>query len=295
MPRDTVPIATPGNCHRIALAVHDFPGALDQWRRVFGAALMVEPVHDPVNRCDQAIVWMGDVPVLALGASDTDGLVGRWLAKHGPGVQSLAWEVPDLWAAQNLLEQAGIGITGVHVTQRHFFLHPRDTFGLLLELSDGHIDHDPRTGGTPIGGGDGIVPVVRVAHVTGVVTDLEPVASFLGTVFGAEPAPVADGGAERMTDFELGDLTLRLVEPRDPSSPWHDGIAAGRGALHSVALGVDLAAARSDLRTSGIGVEREHTGSLWLDPADTFGIRLQLVEARVPPQARTPSTEVASG
>jgi hypothetical protein len=268
-----------GNCHRIALAIRDFDGALRQWRQVFGAGLLVDAVHDDVNRCDQAIVWMGDVPVLALGASDDEGLVGRWLAANGPGVQSLAWEVPDLWAAQNLLQQLGVGITGVHVAQRHFFMHPRDTFGLLLELSDGHIDHDPRTGGAPIGGGDGQVQVSRVAHVTGVVLDLEPVAALLRTVFGIEPQPVMAEGPELIADFAIGDLTLRLVSPDDPSSSWYEAVARGRGTLHSVALGVDLAAARRGLEASGIGVEREEPGALWLDPNDTFGIRLQLVDA----------------
>src|SRR6185369_10658234 len=85
----------PGNCHRIALAVHDGAAAVEQWRRVFGAGVMVEALHDDVDGSDMEIVWLGDVPFLALAASGPDGVVGRWLAKHGPGVQSLAWEVPD--------------------------------------------------------------------------------------------------------------------------------------------------------------------------------------------------------
>lgn len=271
-------ISKPGNCHRIALAIHDFAGAFDQWCRVFGAGLMTEPLHDDVNDSDLGIVWMGDVPVLALGASTPDGLVGRWLANHGPGVQSLAWEVPDLWACQNLLQEAGIGIANVHVAQRHFFMHPRDTFGLLLELSDGSIDHDPRRGGEPLGGSDGLVQVSRVAHVTGVVGDLEPVAARFRMVFGVEPRLVATDGPETIADFEIGDLTLRVVAPVDTSSEWHDALANGRGTLHSVALAVDLDAAPVGLDRAGIGIAREQPASLWLDPADTFGIRFQLVE-----------------
>ena len=269
----------PGNCHRIALAVHDFDGALAQWRRVFGAGVMLDAVHDNLDGSAMGIVWMGDVPFLALAADDPDGLVGRWLTKNGPGVQSLAWEVPDMWAAQNHLMQAGIGITGVHIEGRHFFMHPRDTFGLMLELTDDRLPGDPRNGLAPTGGGDGLVQVARVERVTGVVVDLDPVAALLNTVFGAEPRPVASDGPEAIADFDIGDLTLRLIAPLDHSSAWHDALVDGRGNLHSVALAVDLAAAPAALATAGIGIAREDQGTLWLDPADTFGLRLQLVDA----------------
>jgi hypothetical protein len=269
----------PGNCHRIALAVHDLDGALTQWRHVFGAGVMLDAVHDDLDGSTMGIVWMGDVPVLALASADPDGLVGRWLARNGPGVQSLAWEVPDMWASQNHLMQAGIGITGVHIEGRHFFMHPRDTFGLMLELTDDRLPGDPRNGLSPTGGGDGLVQVARVAHVTGVVVDLEPVTALLHAVFGAEPVPVASDGNEAIADFEIGDLTLRVVEPRDSTSTYHDAVADGRGTLHSVALAVDLDAAPAGLVDAGIAIAREEPGALWLDPADTFGIRLQLVGA----------------
>ena len=269
----------PGNCHRIALAVQDCVGAVEQWRRVFGAGLMIDALHDDLDGSDMGIVWMGDVPVLALAASEPESVVGRWLAKHGPGVQSLAWEVPDMWSAQNHLQQAGIGITGVHIEGRHFFMHPRDTYGLMLEVTDDRLPNDPRNAGTPIGGGDGLVPVARVAHVTAVVVDLEPVTALFADVFGAEPRPVDQEGPETIADFDIGDLTVRIVAPLDPSSAWHEVVADGRGSLHSVALVADLGAARAGLAHAGIGIEREEPGSLWLEPADTFGIRLQLVDA----------------
>src|SRR5262249_32377608 len=162
-------------------------GAMDQWQRVFGAGVMFDHIHDELDGSDMGMVWMGTVPFLALGSADPDGTVGRWLAKHGPGVQSLAWEVRDMWSAQNYLQQLGIGITGVHVTGRHFFMHPRDTFGLMLELTDDRLDGDPRQGRTPTGGGDGLVPVHGVAHVTAIVPDLEPVATQFAQIFGVEP------------------------------------------------------------------------------------------------------------
>jgi methylmalonyl-CoA/ethylmalonyl-CoA epimerase len=269
----------PGNCHRVALAVHDFDGAVEQWRRVFGAGVMIDHVHDDLDGSDMAIVWMGNMPVLALASADPDGVVGRWLAKNGPGVQSLAWEVPDMWASQNYLMQMGIRITGVHVEGRHFFMHPRDTFGLMLELTDDRLPGDRRNGMEPTGGGAGILQVSGVARVTAVVVDLEPVTALFDKVFGAAPRPVAHDGPETIADFDIGDLLLRVVAPHDSSSEWQDVIAGGRGTLHSVAFAVDLDIARAGLEAAGIGVASEDDGGLWLRPADTFGIRLQLVDA----------------
>ena len=85
--------------------------------------------------------------------------------------------------------------------------------------------------------------------------------------------------AEAIADFDIGDLTLRLVAPLDPTSDWHDVVASGWGTLHSVALAVDLDTAPAALTEAGIRVAREDPGALWLDPADTFGLRLQLVDA----------------
>jgi Glyoxalase/Bleomycin resistance protein/Dioxygenase superfamily len=280
-----------GNCHRIALAVHDVDGAVDQWRNVFGAAVMVDRIHDELDGSDMGIVWMGDIPFLALGAADPQGVVGRWIARNGPGVQSLAWEVPDMWASQNSIQQAGITITGVHIEGRHFFMHPRDTFGLLLELTDDRLPGDPRNAGVPTGGGNGLVQVSRVAHVTAVVVDVEPVATLLGNVFGAEPRPVGSDGPEAVAEFSIGDLTLRLIAPLDDSSAWHEVVAGGRGTLHSVSLAVEMATAVAGLEVAGIGIARAEGGALWLDPNDTFGIRLQLIDHEDSAGAESPKTE----
>ena len=62
------------------------------------------------------------------------------------------------------------------------------------------------------------------------------------------------------------------------SSEWHGAIANGRGTLHSVTLAVDLDAAPAVFDAAGIAIIREEPGHLFLDPDDTFGIRLRLVD-----------------
>jgi hypothetical protein len=271
--------ARPGNCHRIALAVHDVQGAMEQWKTLFGAGVMFDHIVDELDGSEMGMVWMGSVPFLALGSNDPEGTVGRWLARHGPGVQSLAWEVPDMWSAQNYLQQLGVGITGVHVPGRHFFMHPRDTFGLMLELTDDRLPGDPRQGLTPTGGGDGLIEVHGVAHVTAVVPELEPVTAQFAQVFGSAPRPVTGDGPETVADFDIGDLTVRMIEPHDDSSEWHEVVARGRGTLASVAVAVDVERAASALDAAGIGIRERSADVLRLDAADTFGLELTLVQA----------------
>jgi len=172
----------------------------------------------------------------------------------------------------------GIGITGVHVEGRHFFMHPRDTFGLMLELTDDRLPGDRRNGLEPTGGGDGMVQVSGVPRVTAVVVDLEPVTALCGQVFGAEPRPVADDGPETIAEFDIGDLTMRVIAPHDPSSQWHEVVANGRGTLHSVTLAVNLEAAPDGLEAAGIRFASDEPDLLRLDPSDTFGIRFHLVD-----------------
>ena len=117
----------------------------------------------------------------------------------------------------------------------------------------------------------------RVAHVTAVVVDLDPVAALLHMVFGAEPRPSTTTAPRPSPTSTSATSRLRVIAPLDESSAWHDVVANGRGTLHSVALAVDLDRARG-LDAAGIGIAREEPGQLWLDPADTFGIRLQLVD-----------------
>lgn len=74
-------------------------------------------------------------------ATGGQGVVGRFLAKNGPGVHHLSFEVPDLEAATARLAAAGYrllyeaprpGAGGWRVN----FLHPKDAQGVLVELME---------------------------------------------------------------------------------------------------------------------------------------------------------------
>src|SRR5438309_1174339 len=135
----------PGPMHRLAVAVEDSEAAATRFTRLFGAAPLggaVVPfmpedrsVMDDIRELegsDSQMMWQGGYPLLFLAPFGEHGYVRQHLGRWGPGVHSLAWEIEDMWGADARLRAQGIRITGVNIPGRHFFLHPRDTHGVLI-------------------------------------------------------------------------------------------------------------------------------------------------------------------
>jgi catechol 2,3-dioxygenase-like lactoylglutathione lyase family enzyme len=273
-------LAKAQGCHRVALAVEDFDGAMSLWRDVFGLGSMVASTSDGQDQSQMGIVWAGNMPLLALSSTDSGGTVGRYLARNGPSVQSLAWEVDDMWATDARLRQAGITITGVHVEGRHFFMHPKDTSGLLLEFTDDILPLDPRHGDEAPEPAQGVIPVRSVAWVTAAVENLEAVMEQFELIFGEPIEAVAtpESAHEQMAQVQLGDLLVRLAQPSSDESRYAGLAHNGMGRLHSVALAVeDFAEIETRVADAGLRIESRTEDSVWIDPDAVQGIRYQLV------------------
>jgi len=65
--------------------------------------------------------------------------VGKFLAKRGPGLHHVAYQVADIDATLAALRQAGMALIDEHARvgirgSRVAFLHPRATEGVLTEI-----------------------------------------------------------------------------------------------------------------------------------------------------------------
>lgn len=76
-----------------------------------------------------------------LETTDPDGPIGKFIEKRGEGIQHIALRVDDIEAALEELKAKGYqlidqkpryGAGGARIA----FLHPKSTFGVLLELSE---------------------------------------------------------------------------------------------------------------------------------------------------------------
>jgi methylmalonyl-CoA/ethylmalonyl-CoA epimerase len=128
--------------HHLGVAVDDLDEALSTYERLLGARLEHrETVED--QGVEAASVRVGESRVELLASLGEETAVGKFLAKRGPGMHHVAYEVDDLSAS--LEELAGLGAELIDQQPRRglfglevAFVHPDSVHGVLAELvSDG--------------------------------------------------------------------------------------------------------------------------------------------------------------
>jgi methylmalonyl-CoA/ethylmalonyl-CoA epimerase len=124
--------------HHLGVAVDDLDAALSTYERFFGARVEHRATV-PDQGVEAASVRIGDGRVELLTPLESDTPVGRFLAKRGPGMHHVAYEVQDVEAAIAGLTAAGAdliddrpraGLFGLEVA----FVHPDSVHGVLSEV-----------------------------------------------------------------------------------------------------------------------------------------------------------------
>jgi methylmalonyl-CoA/ethylmalonyl-CoA epimerase len=124
----------------VGIAVTDLDAAMAFYRDTFG----MQTVHEEVNEeqgVREAMVAVGDSGscIQLLAPLDDTSAIARFLDRHGPGMQQLAYRVTDLEAVSAVLRERGVrllydvgrrGTAGSLVN----FVHPKDAGGVLVEL-----------------------------------------------------------------------------------------------------------------------------------------------------------------
>jgi methylmalonyl-CoA/ethylmalonyl-CoA epimerase len=124
--------------HHLGVAVEDLDSALATYERLFGAEIEHRAtVGDQGVRA--ASVRIGDGRVELLEPLGEDTPVGRFLAKRGPGMHHVAYEVNDLDATLAELTDAGADLIDVQPRPGLFglevaFVHPDSVHGVLSEV-----------------------------------------------------------------------------------------------------------------------------------------------------------------
>jgi len=124
--------------HHIGVAVVDLDEAVATYRSLLGARVEArETIESQGAEAVSVTVGAGRVELLAPLGEDTP--VGRFLARRGPGMHHVAYEVDDISAELKRLAEAGAelvderprpGLYGLQVA----FLHPQAVHGVLSEL-----------------------------------------------------------------------------------------------------------------------------------------------------------------
>jgi methylmalonyl-CoA/ethylmalonyl-CoA epimerase len=129
--------------NHLGIASNGLDEAMARMARLFGMdADHVEAV--PEQKVKTAFFPVGEARLEYLESTDPEGPVGKFLAKRGPGIHHVCFEVDDIDAAVAELVAKGVRMidaaprAGAHGC-RVAFIHPAETGGVLMELSqEGH-------------------------------------------------------------------------------------------------------------------------------------------------------------
>jgi methylmalonyl-CoA/ethylmalonyl-CoA epimerase len=124
----------------VGIAVADLDAAKAFYRDTFG----METVHEETNEDQgvrEAMLAVGESGscIQLLAPVDETSAIAKFLDRHGPGIQQLAYRVTDLEAVCAVLRDRGLrllydvarrGTAGSLVN----FIHPKDAGGVLVEL-----------------------------------------------------------------------------------------------------------------------------------------------------------------
>ena len=124
----------------VGVAVADLDEAVTYYEQTFG----LHKVHEETNEeqgVREAMMAVGDSGscVQLLAPLRPDSSIAKFLDRHGPGLQQVAYRVDDVAAACASLRERGVrllydepkrGTAGSRIN----FIHPKDAGGVLVEL-----------------------------------------------------------------------------------------------------------------------------------------------------------------
>jgi methylmalonyl-CoA/ethylmalonyl-CoA epimerase len=124
--------------HHVGMAVADLDEAVDTYERLFGSTVEQRATVEDQG-VEAASMRVGEGRVELMASLGVETPVGKFLAKRGPGMHHVAYEVADLPTALRDLADRGAelideaprpGLFGLQVA----FVHPDAAHGVLSEL-----------------------------------------------------------------------------------------------------------------------------------------------------------------
>ena len=134
-----------GRIDHIGVAVEDLDAAVALYESTFGMALVHR--ETVTEQGVEAVLFdVGENHVELLRPLGPDTPVGKFLARKGPGLHHVAYQVADIEQSLAQLDQAGVRMidqaprTGIR-NSRVAFVHPAATGGVLTEIVQPAKDH----------------------------------------------------------------------------------------------------------------------------------------------------------
>ena len=128
----------PTHIEHIGIAVNNLEESIAYYENVLGLkCYAVEEVKD--QKVKTAFFQVGDTKIELLESTDSDGPIGKFVEKKGPGMHHIAFAVDNTDNALKDIEAKGIRLIDKQSRQgaeglKIGFLHPKSTGGVLTEI-----------------------------------------------------------------------------------------------------------------------------------------------------------------
>jgi len=122
----------------IGIAVKNLNHSNDLFKRLFGKAhYKVEPVES--EGVSTSFFMLGETKIELLEATNENSAIAKFIEKKGEGIHHIAYEVDDIYKEMERLRSEGFEVLNEEPkngadNKLIFFLHPKTTNGVLVEL-----------------------------------------------------------------------------------------------------------------------------------------------------------------
>ncbi len=134
-----------GKISHLGIAVKNIEDSLKLYTDVFG--LELEGIEEvPEQKVKVAFLPIGESRIELLEATEPDSAVAKFIEKKGEGIQHIAFQVENVEKAITSAKEMGLkmidekprkGAGGAKIA----FIHPKNTYGVLMELCEHEDDH----------------------------------------------------------------------------------------------------------------------------------------------------------
>ncbi|MBE3036014.1 MAG: methylmalonyl-CoA epimerase [Candidatus Atribacteria bacterium] len=124
----------------IGIAVRSIKKTSELFSNILGLKVAGEEIVEE-QKVKVAFLSLGDSELELLESTSPEGPIARFIEKKGEGIQHIAFRVDNIEEALEKLKKEGVrlidekpryGAGGAKIA----FLHPKDTNGILIELSE---------------------------------------------------------------------------------------------------------------------------------------------------------------
>ena len=120
---------------------------IEEAEKFYWEVLSLKTHHREQSRENKsAFIPVGDTAVELLQSQAPDGVIAKFIEKKGEGIHHIAYQVDNIEKALEDLKAKGVSLIdekprrGAH-NSRVAFLHPKSTYGVLIELVEPAKDH----------------------------------------------------------------------------------------------------------------------------------------------------------